>query len=74
MSPKLATFALCSYIAVSGLLVFFFPHSVIAFLLVEASLLLLFYLPAPDRVKMSLGALVLRPAIRARRARRTPIQ
>lgn len=59
MSPKLATFALCSYIAVSGLLVFFFPHSVIAFLLVEASLLLLFYLPAPDRVKMSLGALVL---------------
>ena len=59
MNPKLATLALCGYIAVSCLLAFFFPQSVLAFLLVEASLLLLFYVPAPQRVKTFLGALVL---------------
>ena len=59
MNPKLATLALSGYIAVSCPLAFFFPQSVLAFLLVEASLLLLFYVPAPQRVKTFLGALVL---------------
>jgi branched-chain amino acid transport system permease protein len=41
------------------LLAFFFPQSVLAFLSVEASLLLLYYVAVPPRVKMFLGALVL---------------
>ena len=59
MSSKLATLGLCAYIAVSCLLAFFFPQSVLAFLSVEASLLLLYYVAVPPRVKMFLGALVL---------------
>jgi len=50
---------LCGYIAASCLLAFFFPQSVLAFLAVEASLLLLYYAAAPRRVKLFLGALLL---------------
>jgi branched-chain amino acid transport system permease protein len=50
---------LCAYIAASCLLAFYFPQSVLAFLLVEASLLLLYYVPATAKVKGFLGALVL---------------
>jgi branched-chain amino acid transport system permease protein len=59
MNRPLAVIGLCVYIAASGLLAYFFPQSVLAFLLVEASLLLLFYLPAGKNVKICLGALVL---------------
>jgi branched-chain amino acid transport system permease protein len=41
------------------LLAFYFPQSVLAFLLVEASLLLLYYAPVAVQVKIFLGALVL---------------
>jgi branched-chain amino acid transport system permease protein len=56
---SLAPLGLCAYIAASCLLAFYFPQSVLAFLLVEASLLLLYYMPVAARVKISLGALVL---------------
>jgi len=59
VNSKLATLGLCAYIAVSCLFAFFFPQSVLAFLSVEASLLLLYYVAAPRRVKIFLGALVL---------------
>lgn len=59
MNSKLATLGLCAYIAVSCLLAFFFPQSVLAFLMVEASLLLVYYVAAPRRVKIFFGALVL---------------
>ncbi len=55
----LAPLGLCAYIAASCLLAFYFPQSVLAFLLVEASLLLLYYMPVAARVKIFLGALVL---------------
>jgi branched-chain amino acid transport system permease protein len=55
----LTPLALCAYIAASCLLAFYFPQSVLAFLLVEASLLLLYYVPATAKVKGFLGALVL---------------
>jgi branched-chain amino acid transport system permease protein len=47
------------YIAASSVLAFVFPQSVLAFLLVEASLLLLCYVPAPLKIKIYLAALVL---------------
>jgi branched-chain amino acid transport system permease protein len=47
------------YIAASFALVFAFPHSVFAFLLFEASLLVLYYVPLPSRWKFALGGLVL---------------
>jgi branched-chain amino acid transport system permease protein len=50
---------LCGYIAASCLLAFFFPQSVLAFLAVEASLLLLYYIDAPQKIKCFLGALLL---------------
>jgi branched-chain amino acid transport system permease protein len=59
VNSKLATLGLCAYIAVSCLLAFFFPQSVLAFLMVEASLLLVYYVAAPRRVKIFFGALVL---------------
>jgi branched-chain amino acid transport system permease protein len=55
----LAPLGLCAYIAASCLLAFYFPQSVLAFLLVEASLLLIYYVPATTKVKGFLGALVL---------------
>jgi len=51
--------ALALYIAGSCALAYFFPHSVLAFLLVEAGLFLLYYVAAPRRVKIFLGALLL---------------
>jgi branched-chain amino acid transport system permease protein len=50
---------LCLYIAASCALAYFFPQSVLAFLLVEAVLLLLYYAPVSQRAKTLLGALVL---------------
>ena len=50
---------LCAYIAASCSLAYLFPQSVLAFLLVEASLLLLYYARASDKAKIILGALVL---------------
>ena len=59
MSRSLAVLGLCLYIAASCALAYFFPQSVLAFLLVEGSLLLLYYAPVSGRVKGFLGALVL---------------
>ena len=50
---------LCAYIAASCSLAYLFPQSVLAFLLVEASLLLLYYARVNDKSKFILGALVL---------------
>ena len=59
MKRLLAPLGLSAYIAASCLLAYIFPQSVLAFLLVEASLLLLYYVPVPRPVKLCLGALVL---------------
>jgi len=59
MSRSLAVAAVCLYIAASCALAYNFPQSVLAFLLVEGSLLLLYYAPVSGRVKRFLGALVL---------------
>lgn len=59
MKRSLAGLALCLYVAFSCALAYFFPQSVLAFLLVEAGLLLLYYVPAPLRLKISLGSLLL---------------
>ena len=59
MSQPWALVGFCLYIAASSALAYFFPQSVLAFLLVEASLLLLYYAPLGERAKTILGALVL---------------
>jgi branched-chain amino acid transport system permease protein len=59
VSASVASFGLLAYIAASCALAFVFPQSVLAFLLVEASLLLLCYVPAPLKIKVYLAALVL---------------
>jgi branched-chain amino acid transport system permease protein len=59
VSGSVASFGLLAYIAASCVLAFVFPQSVLAFLLVEASLLLLCYVPAPLKIKIYLAALVL---------------
>ncbi len=59
MSGSLPSLGLLAYIAASSVLAFVFPQSVLAFLLVEASLLLLCYVPAPLKIKIYLAALVL---------------
>ncbi len=59
MSVSLSSLGLLAYIAASSVLAFVFPQSVLAFLLVEASLLLLCYVPAPLKIKIYLAALVL---------------
>jgi branched-chain amino acid transport system permease protein len=56
---SVASFGLLTYIAASCVLAFVFPQSVLAFLLLEASLLLLCYVPAPLKIKVYLAALVL---------------
>jgi branched-chain amino acid transport system permease protein len=56
---SLPSWGLLAYIAASSVLAFVFPQSVLAFLLVEASLLLLCYIPAPLKIKIYLAALVL---------------
>ncbi|HME61199.1 MAG TPA: branched-chain amino acid ABC transporter permease [Candidatus Binatia bacterium] len=66
MSAALAALGLCAYIIASSLLAYFFPQSVLAFLAVQASLLLLYYVPTSLNVKRILGAmllLVLLPAL-----------
>jgi branched-chain amino acid transport system permease protein len=59
VSGSLPSLGLLAYIAGSSVLAFVFPQSVLAFLLVEASLLLLCYVPAPLKIKIYLAALVL---------------
>jgi branched-chain amino acid transport system permease protein len=59
VSSSLPSVGLLAYIAASSVLAFVFPQSVLAFLLVEASLLLLCYVPAPLKIKVYLAALVL---------------
>jgi branched-chain amino acid transport system permease protein len=59
VSASLPSLGLLAYIAGSSVLAFVFPQSVLAFLLVEASLLLLCYVPAPLKIKIYLAALVL---------------
>jgi branched-chain amino acid transport system permease protein len=59
VSGPVASFGLLLYIAASCVLAFVFPQSVLAFLLVEASLLLLCYVPAPLKMRIYLAALVL---------------
>ena len=59
MSQRLVIIGFCVYVTGSCLLAYFFPQSVLAFLLVEASLLLLYYAPASDMAKTILGSLVL---------------
>ncbi|MEK6600774.1 MAG: branched-chain amino acid ABC transporter permease [Candidatus Binatota bacterium] len=50
---------LVGYIGLSSLLVFYFPQSVLAFLLFETSLLLIYYTPLPRRTKLFFAAVVL---------------
>ena len=54
-----AVFALAVYIAVSGALVFTFPHSVLAFLAFQGSLLLLYFIDAPRSLKMAVSGVLL---------------
>ncbi|MBF8254691.1 MAG: inner-membrane translocator [Deltaproteobacteria bacterium] len=55
----LAPIGSLAYIFGSFLLAVLYPQSVLAFLLFEASLLLLYYIPAQAKVKLTLAALVL---------------
>jgi len=59
VNRSLALIGLSLYIAGSCVLAYFFPQSVLAFLLVEGSLLLLYYTPVSGRVKSCFAALVL---------------
>ncbi len=59
MNQPLAVIGLSIYIIASAVLAYLFPRSVLAFLLVEASLLLLYYAPVSDKAKIMLGATVL---------------
>ncbi|HEU4344977.1 MAG TPA: branched-chain amino acid ABC transporter permease [Candidatus Binatia bacterium] len=59
MKHSLPAFGLSLYVAASFLLVYLFPQSVLVFLLFEASLLLLYSVPASPAVKNYLGAVVL---------------
>ena len=59
MTRSLALIGLLAYICGSFLLALLYPQSVSAFLLFEASLLLLYYMPVQAKVKLTLAALVL---------------
>jgi len=59
VTRSLAPIGLLAYISGSCLLAILYPQSVLAFLLFEASLLLLYYIPAHAKVKSALAALVL---------------
>ena len=59
MNRSTATLGLLSYIALSCAIAFIYPHSVLAFLLFEFSLLLLCYMPVHGNVKIAAGALIL---------------
>jgi branched-chain amino acid transport system permease protein len=50
---------LIGYIGASSLLAFFWPHSLLAFLLFEASLLVIYYAPVNSTVKLISSAVVL---------------
>jgi branched-chain amino acid transport system permease protein len=59
VSATQAALGLCGYITATSLLVFLFPYSVLAFLSFQASLLLLYLVDVPGKVKVVLGALLL---------------
>ena len=59
MKQPLALAGLSVYIIASSVLAYLFPQSVLAFLLVEASLLLIYYVPVSDKSKITFGAMVL---------------
>ena len=59
MNSSAGTAAMLAYITASCFLAFLFPQSVLAFLLFEGSLLVIYYLPAASKVKFYLGGLVL---------------
>ncbi len=59
MKDWLLSLSLVGYIGLSSLLVFYFPQSILAFLLFEASLLLIYYAPVPSTKKLPLAAIVL---------------
>ena len=59
MKALLLNAALVGYILLSSLLVYYFPQSVLAFLLFEASLLFIYYAPLPRRAKLFFAAVVL---------------
>jgi branched-chain amino acid transport system permease protein len=59
VSYSVGAAAMVAYIAASCFLTFFFPQSVLAFLLFEGSLFIIYYLPAPLQLKYYLGGLVL---------------
>jgi len=59
VNPSLASIGLLVYITGSSILAYLHPQSTLAFLLFEASLLLIYYSSARPGVKFMLGALVL---------------
>ena len=59
MSAAVAQLGLAAYILLSSLLVYSFPRSVSAFLLFEASLLLIYYAPVARAAKLASAAAVL---------------
>jgi branched-chain amino acid transport system permease protein len=59
LNRSVATLGLLSYIALSSSIAFIYPHSVLAFLLFEFSLLLLCYMPVHNNVKVAAAGLVL---------------
>ena len=59
MKNWIFTAGLVGYILLSSLLVYYFPRSVLAFLVFEASLLLIYYAPLSRAVKLSLATVAL---------------
>jgi branched-chain amino acid transport system permease protein len=59
VNRRVPTLVLVLYIAIASWIAFVHPQSVLAFLLFEACLLLLCYMPVDGRVKLAAGALVL---------------
>jgi branched-chain amino acid transport system permease protein len=59
MKNWIFTAGLVAYILLSSLLVYYFPRSVLAFLVLEASLLLIYYAPVSRAIKLSLAAAAL---------------
>ena len=59
MKALAAGLGLIAYIGCSSLLVYYHPQSVLAFLLFEASLLLIYYAALPQKAKLFLSSLVL---------------
>ena len=59
MKARLAHLAIFGYIAASSALAFAFPRSVVAFLVFEAALLVIYYAPVSQRAKSIFSCLVL---------------